>query len=569
MYIKNIYKYRNIFACLIVFVLLGSMFMSAAPAVAEELSVEEMQPIGDTGNEQVMPLSMVLTNTWCTTTAASTLMYAPYPSISAATAYTVPLGASVCLLGRTYDCFYVHYEVPNGKVIRGYIPISVLNPTSYIWIDYDVFRPATCTATTQVISGPGTTNTYYATGEIYANENPLMVLGTEVNPYNNVTYYYVQYQTSSGLVKRGWIDPRGGTVTVNNLSWSNLSTSNEYIIMNVSSGKVLHWNTDNTVVQKTLSDRDRQLFKLEQTSITGYYKIVASRNTNMALSVNTNSFTEGLPMVMQTKGTTTKGQEFYIEANGYDSATYKPKYGILTRVTGNFRGVEVYGSSGAEGASVIQSLYYGNANQQWLFIPYIEKQARILYDSTNTYSVADLTAIYKEATEYLFDEFNVDFSVSSVQLASNLSIAGCSTANAVPCVYGCGDYVYCETLHHKNADNILDANPSVTHYTTTYVGHALCCYGLDEETDEEEHYTIFGLATVAGNKALVTSNTTNISRSKMVEVTLHELCHNLNASHSKYNLPKCLSDERCIFNGQIGSWCTVCYDRINSYLYGV
>lgn len=34
MYIKNIYKYRNIFACLIVFVLLGTMFLSAAPVSA-------------------------------------------------------------------------------------------------------------------------------------------------------------------------------------------------------------------------------------------------------------------------------------------------------------------------------------------------------------------------------------------------------------------------------------------------------------------------------------------------------------------------------------------------------
>lgn len=204
---SKFYKFRNIFACLIVFVLLGSMFMSAAPAVAEELSVEEMQPIGDAGNEQVMPLALEFTPAWYATTAAATLTYAPYPSISAATPYTVPAGDGVWLLGRTYDCYYVHYVVPNGKVIRGYIPIGALNPTSYIWIDYDVFLPATCTATTQVISGPGTTNTYYATGEIYANEDPLMVLGTEVNPYNNVTYYYVQYQQAAG-----WLNADGSTL---------------------------------------------------------------------------------------------------------------------------------------------------------------------------------------------------------------------------------------------------------------------------------------------------------------------------------------------------------------------
>ena len=67
----------------------------------------------------------------------------------------------------------------------GYIPIVNTNLSGIAYIQYDIFRPATCTATTPVLSGAGTTNTYMSTGEIYAGENPLMVLGKKVNKYNN------------------------------------------------------------------------------------------------------------------------------------------------------------------------------------------------------------------------------------------------------------------------------------------------------------------------------------------------------------------------------------------------
>lgn len=337
--------------------------------------------------------------------------------------------------------------------------------------------------------------------------------------------------------------------------------------MNVSSGKYLYWNTDNTVTQKSLCDADRQLFKLERTAITGYYKIVASRNTAMALSVSTNSFAEGLPMIMQTKGTTTKGQEFYIEENGCDSS-YNPKYGILTRVTGNFRGVEVYASSGAEGASVIQSLYYGNPNQQWVFVSVLEWPAKIFYDENCGYTATQLKDLYKQATLGILNRFKVDFALSTVQSSSVLTSVNCpNTTSSTGCSSDCGVVSTCHTTHHKSGPRYGNLMSVSGYYTCSFLRHRLCMYQNSGHFGNGS-YILNGVGNVCGKETVVSTYDRLIDGDDAIVIHLqHELTHNLGATDAG-----CLSANmgtgKCALNGSIDSWCYNCETSIRTYLEG-
>lgn len=373
-------KHRRKIAALLMIILLLSSFRMITfadtplihPSIHEEIAAETPGSLG-AGEDTVMPLDITFGNIVTgSVTVASTVYYAPHPNVSASTGYTLTPGGGFYCLGREYDYYYIYWYV-GTKEMFGYIPVVNTNLTSsWDYIEYDIFRPATCSATTPVLSYAGTTNTYMSVGEIYAGESPLMVLGKQVNPYNNRTYYFVQYQTSAGLTKRGWVDiETGGIATVSTLATAshhsvNYSTS-YFSFINEFSKKALTWDSVNDcLIQADFTGATNQTFKLEKVYYngldSGYYKILPSEYPSLAVTVNSTGYAEGLSLLVNSKATPDKRQEFRIDLNvetieGVNTYTYA----ILSRSTGEFRAIEVHSGNG----SIIQSKYLYNKNQQW------------------------------------------------------------------------------------------------------------------------------------------------------------------------------------------------------------
>ncbi len=359
----------------------GGSIAESTGGPTEIVSTREtpLTPSGESeGTGTAMPRDITFgTPTLCTLKTSTTPYYAPYgSSISAPTGHTLSAGANVYVVSRDYDYFYICWYI-NGKEMYGYVPMSAVNaPASYVWTQYDVYRPGTCTATTPVLSNAGTTNTYVSVGEIYAGENPLMVLGRKTNQYNNITYYYVQYHTSSGLVKRGWIDSSLGRVSIQaNYTLYRYYDSGPFYIYNYATGKALTWDrSTNTLIQKTINGSLEQFFFFEKVgenaSVPGYgfVRILSAADINKALTVQGNGYTEGLQIIMSSKASVDKKQEFLIDFSHLSSdnicsnAVFSK---ILTRSTGEYRGIEVFGGSSAENTKIIQSKFVNATNQRW------------------------------------------------------------------------------------------------------------------------------------------------------------------------------------------------------------
>ncbi|MBR6794085.1 MAG: hypothetical protein IKM48_07015 [Clostridia bacterium] len=316
---------------------------------------------------------------WCTLKTSATVYYAPYGTGCASTGYTLAAGKSVYLYSRDYDYFYVCWYIDN-KEMYGYIAMSAINlPSTYSWTQYDVYRPGRCTATTTVLSYAGTANTYHVIGEIYAEENPLMILGKQVNPYNNKTYYFVQYHTEAGLIKRGWVDSTLGTVTITvNYTYNKFYESGPFCFVNHATGKALTWDRNtNYLVQKTKDGSLEQFFIFEKiVNVSsqpgfGYIRILSAADPTMAFTVEDKGYAEGLRIKMVEKVSIDKKQEFMllpymIKTEGDPDNPVYPDYSkLLTRSTGEYRSVEVYGGLAAENTKIIQSKFLGNNNQLW------------------------------------------------------------------------------------------------------------------------------------------------------------------------------------------------------------
>ncbi len=325
---------------------------------------------GSDGSADVTPLDITYgDSTWYILQTSATVYYAPYGTGCASTGYTLSAGEGVFLQGREYDYFYVCFYV-GQKEMYGYIPMSAISPSNYVWIQYDIYRPGTCTGSTPVRAGAGSSNTYIEYDALAAGEPALLILGQQVNPYNNVPYYFVQYLNSAGLVMRGWVDSSLGTVTINNVSSpAAYHITNEFIIRNRSTDRVLGWNpTTNQIEQQTMSGSIYQYFKFERTRFNGvyngYFKIVPAENANMAFRVSSTGFANGLSIYMATKGEIDKREEFFIELGDY-IATEKATYiRIATRSSGHYRYFEANGTY-----NVIQNVASALPSQEWEIIP--------------------------------------------------------------------------------------------------------------------------------------------------------------------------------------------------------
>lgn len=352
------------------------LFSNLSGALYAEETVEEEtteQTVGEETTDEeegIMPCDIIYNQEIFAVLNRNVTVYcAPYEWGNASSGYTLSAGQGVFVIGREYECFYVYWYI-GDREMYGYIPLSSVSVSNYYWIEYDIFRPGTCTATTPVLSYAGTTNTYFNIGEIYAGESPLMVLGQIRNQFNNRLYYFVQYQTAAGLAKRGWVDASSGTVKyINCFSSERADISNKIVFRNRATGKVLGWNTTtNNVEQQTVSGSVYQEFTLEKvyynSRFSGYYRIISAADSSKVLAVSSTGFAEGLSIIMQPKGEIDKRQEFLfnLATSQNEEDVY---FRILTRSSGNYRSVEVYGSNSAEGTDIIHSMSTGVVNQYW------------------------------------------------------------------------------------------------------------------------------------------------------------------------------------------------------------
>ena len=112
-------------------------------------------------------------------------------------------------------------------------------------------------------------------------------------------------------------------------------------------------------------------------------------------------------------------------------------------------------------------------------------------------------------------------------------------------------------LHNKvRASRLMNIAKSDDYYTMRYVGHTICWY----DDDNEVHKAINGLGTVGGNKTIV-----NASNSGYSDTVLHELSHNLGASHDTCNQ----DPGNCRLKSSThNEWCDTCVAAIREHLGG-
>ncbi|MBR2012810.1 MAG: RICIN domain-containing protein [Clostridia bacterium] len=310
---------------------------------------------------------------WATTNKATKMVSSPYDGINT-TIVSLGSGSELYILERDYDYFYVQRLV-NGKYQRGYIKISDLNYSEYVWVSHNVFEKGTTkfsASSQQVLSGPGTENSYEKIGTIYKGETPLLILRTELNEYNNIKYSFIQYMvTSTGEFKRGWV-PSSSVSVQKAASDDSLIDNNKvfYLESKVSNKMIQTTSTSSggVVLQQPKSSSNNQLFKIEKAS-TGYYRFILQSNTNLSLQVLGNQMAEGSQLGVATKGTTTaptKAEEFEVTLNDDGS------YHLKSRCTGRYRSVHLNGGNTASGTKIISSKATNTSSQRWNFQPKIK-----------------------------------------------------------------------------------------------------------------------------------------------------------------------------------------------------
>ena len=365
-------------------------------------------------NEQV-PTANTRAAIWATTNKTTNLISAPYANINTTIA-SLPSGSGFYIIERDYTYFYV-YRVVNGKYQRGYVNIADVNYSSYSWVDHNIFEKGVTkfTADSQaVLSGPGTTNTYEHIGSIYKGESPLLILRTELNTYNNVTYAFIQYKvTSTGKFKRGWVPYSAVKVDKAASSDSLIDNNSVFYLESVATRKMIQAATSNNAGDKVSQQpsnitNNTQLFKIEKAS-TGYYRFILQSNTKLSLQVVGNQMAEGTQLGVNTKGTSsspTKAEEFEVKINDDGS------FSLASRCTGRYRSVDLYGGNSANGTKIISSLSANTSNQRWYFQPKIKRGNDIAIikvgDSTGKACVSMYNAFNNNLNVYYASRTNLD-----------------------------------------------------------------------------------------------------------------------------------------------------------------
>lgn len=309
--------------------------------------------------------------TYATTNKATALVSAPYDGINVTIA-NLSAGATIYIVERDYEYFLVYRQL-GEKYQWGYVKMADVNYSSYSWVNHNLFQRGTTAFTSssqQVLCGPGTATTFTEVGTIYQNEYPLLLLRTEVNPYNNVTYCLIQYKvTGTEQFKRGWV-PYSAVRMVGSVSDTDFVDENTYFYFeSAATNKMIQatgtTSGSSTNQQPSSTSNLNQLFKVEISS-PGYYRFILQSNPALSLQVLGNQMKEGATIGVATKGSATaptKAEEFEITVTT-DGAFY-----LKSRCTGLYRAVDLYAGYGANGTAIISSKVSDGTNQQWRFQP--------------------------------------------------------------------------------------------------------------------------------------------------------------------------------------------------------
>lgn len=311
--------------------------------------------------------------TYATTNKATALVSAPYDGINVTIA-NLSAGATIYIVERDYEYFLVYRQL-GEKYQWGYVKMADVNYSSYSWVNHNLFQRGTTAFTSssqQVLCGPGTATTFTEVGTIYQNEYPLLLLRTEVNPYNNVTYCLIQYKvTGTEQFKRGWV-PYSAVRMVGSVSDTDFVDENTYFYFeSAATNKMIQatgtTSGSSTNQQPSSTSNLNQLFKVEISS-PGYYRFILQSNPALSLQVLGNQMKEGATIGVATKGSATaptKAEEFEITVTT-DGAFY-----LKSRCTGLYRAVDLYAGYGANGTAIISSKVSDGTNQQWRFQPQV------------------------------------------------------------------------------------------------------------------------------------------------------------------------------------------------------
>ena len=263
------------------------------------------------------------TAVFCYLTKAVTPMYAPYGSGCASLGITLPVNRGVYVLARDYGCFYVYWYDSNNKEVYAYIPNDSINLSECAWTQYDVYRKGLYfgAESTRVLSGPGTINTYVHVDYVDNNTPNLMILGQKLNQFNNKLYYFIQWETTAGLAKRGWVDSTLDTVRID-------TTESDYLMDDADSwfafrerdtNLAFSYRVDSEGHHLELRNYDAgidQLFRLEKATTNGqfmgFYRIIPATNSSIALTVSSTGYGNNLELIWDLKGSVSKTQEFLI-----------------------------------------------------------------------------------------------------------------------------------------------------------------------------------------------------------------------------------------------------------------
>ncbi len=322
----------------------------------------------DSGGAQIVPMAAW---PWATAKKATTIWSVPYDGNRVSIA-TLSSGDGFFVIEREYGYYYIERTV-NGKFQRGYVKMSDVNSVNYSWSNHNVYFEGTTkfTGTINVLSGPGTTNSYFTLGSISAGEYPLLILKEQKNTYNNIWYYYIQYKLDGNEnFKRGWVEKSKLAVKYPSNSDSLLDENKVILLESNVSDKYIYTNgvSNAYVTQQPFTTDTTRQFKLEKTE-DGFYRFVSVNNPNLSLQPIGNYIAGGVRLGVYTKGTPgapNKAEEFEI-VHDHDGM-----FMIRARVTAGYRSIDLYGGDTSNGNRIILSrAVAGHNNQMWRLQPKI------------------------------------------------------------------------------------------------------------------------------------------------------------------------------------------------------
>ena len=206
-------------------------------------------------------------------------------------------------------------------------------------------------------------------------------VGSSYEYVYNAARQMTQAQTAEGLQYTFRYDGNGNPISGairNDAYTTSIVPGTVYYIRAKDSAKYLKAYNAGTsagtlVKQRTMDRTTAQRWKVESAG-DGYYRLVPQHATLMSMDVTGGSPLNSTNIQLQPTADTDR-QKFKLVPN--DDGTYQ----ILTKVSADKSGLDVYNASRAEDAQILQYTYSGNSNQRFVFEPAAKVTSSTNWDS--------------------------------------------------------------------------------------------------------------------------------------------------------------------------------------------